>query len=124
MRSLRSGMMVGIVLLLTSCGGGSGSSLEENSGEPPRIPPAQEKARLEHQVEKHNRGASVTCSRADSATDLDLWDCKVEPKNKNNGAEVEVLGPGFDRQYEITECRTSPNQGYSQTPRGICAEIH
>jgi hypothetical protein len=124
MRLFGFGVILGMAILIAGCGGGSATSVEENSGEPPRIPPAQEKARLELQVEKHNEGASVACSQADSATDLDLWNCKVEPRNKSEGAEIEVLGPGFDRQYEITECRTSPNQRYSQTPIGVCKEIH
>ncbi len=74
MRLFGFGMIVGLAILIAGCGGGSATSLEENSGEPPRIPLAQEKSRLELQVEKHNEGASVTCSQADSATELDLWD--------------------------------------------------
>jgi hypothetical protein len=124
MRSFGFAMMVGIVLLLAGCGGGSATSVEYNSGNPPGISPAREKVRLEHQVVKRNDGASVACSQAESATEQHPWDCKVKPAGKSDTAEIEVLGPGFGGQYEITECRTSPNQRYSQTPKGICKGIH
>jgi hypothetical protein len=123
MRLLGFGVMVGMVILVAGCGGGSATSVEYNSGEPPQMPVPQEKARLEDQVEKRNVGASVICSRAHPATELDLWDCRVQPKNRIDVAEVEVLVPGFGGQYEVTECRSSPDQRYTQKPRGVCKEI-
>jgi hypothetical protein len=113
-----------MVILLAGCGGGSATSVGYNSGEPPETSLPHENGRLEHQLKKHNDGVSVACSRAESATELDPRDCKVEPRNKSDAAEIEVLGPRFGDQHEVTECRSSPNQRCSQMPRGVCEEIH
>jgi hypothetical protein len=111
-------------VLLAGCGGGSETTYTEvNSGVEPGISPARERARLEHQVEKRNDGAKVACFREESATELNPWECKVRPVGQADTAEIEVLGPGFAGQYKIAECRTSPDQGYSQEPRGVCKQI-
>ena len=123
--AMRSALAVTLLAALTlvGCGGGSETTVEVNSGHEPEVPTAREKSRLERQVEKRNADASVTCSRAESTTELNLWDCKVRPTKEPDIAEIEVLGPGFAGQYEITECRTSPDQSYSQVRRGVCKKI-
>lgn len=112
------------VILLAGCGGRSEATVEVNSGEPPGMSPASEKAALLRQVKERNDDALVACSVAGSSAHDNLWDCKVTPAGKNASAEIEVMGVGYGGLYEITECRLSPHQAYSQMPRGVCKEVH
>jgi hypothetical protein len=122
MRSLALGLLAAI--LIAGCGGGTETAVEVNSGEPPGISPGRQQALLARQIEKRNDPASLACSPAESATDLDLWGCKITPTgDSGQTAEVEVLLAGPNGQYEITECRWGPGR-HSDGLRRVCQEIH
>jgi hypothetical protein len=112
-------------LALAACGGGSISTVEESSGYPPVA--SNLKGLVEQQIRKENDVSSVDCREAPKpAVGLSslIWDCAVTTEPSGRPVEIEILSGVSDGRYEMLECRTSPNQPYRQTPRGVCRDIH
>jgi hypothetical protein len=121
---LRASSVALLLVILAGCGGGSNSTEEVDSGVPPK--PTNEKPRLERRVARANGADSVRCEPAESATELDLWDCQVRlNKYEPVRADIEVLVQGAEVKYSITECATkSTNKYASEPPDDICPLIH
>jgi hypothetical protein len=100
------------------------STPEVNSGAPPGV--ANLKGLVERQIRKENDVSSVDCRKAPKpAVGLGslIWDCTITTAPTGKQLEIEILGSVSDGRYELLECRTSPDQPYRQTPRGICRDI-
>jgi hypothetical protein len=124
-RSVRKALVTGTVLLaLAPAGCGRGSDpVETSSGAPPRD--SYLKADFEHRFQKQNDPSALKCEgppTVDVMAYEEEWNCSLTTAS---GKELEVVAlVGVTTgNYSILECRTSPDQKYSQTPRGVCKKI-
>jgi hypothetical protein len=122
---VRAALIIGVILVaptLTGCGSGSGSeSVEVNSAVPPYA--ANLKALVQRHVRANNEISAVDCERAPKpkvGLGQEVWKCDLTTASGNYNAEIEILVGVSNGGYSMLECRTSPRQRYSQTPRGIC----
>lgn len=124
---MRTALVMGTVLLalaLAGCGSGRDSeSVETSSGAPPRD--SYLKADFEHRFRMQNDPSSLRCEGApepDVMAYEEEWHCDLMTASGTK-LEVEALVAVTTGSYSILECRTSPDQEYSQAPRGPCKGI-
>ena len=109
---------------IAACGSAGPTTFEEvNSAVPPLI------TDLEGHLERHfrdaNRVSGLRCRQMrDLSISLTTWECFATTVPAGRRVEVDLLVNGSDGSYEIFECRTRPNQPYSQSPKGACKAIH
>jgi hypothetical protein len=109
---------------IAACGPAPPATVEEvNSAVPPLTTHLE--AHLEGHFEKANAVSDLRCRQTHTETpSLSLWECRATKVPDGRPFEVELLVNGADGSYEIAECRTGPEQPYSQEPRGVCKAIH
>jgi hypothetical protein len=123
---VRAALIIGVIFVaptLTGCGSGSGS-VEVNSAVPPYA--ASLKALVQRHVRANNEVSAVNCERAPKpkvGLGQEAWKCDLTTASGNHDAEIEILVGVSNGGYSMLECRTSPGQNYSQTPRGICENL-
>jgi predicted small lipoprotein YifL len=109
---------------VAACGSAGPTTFEEvNSAVPPLTPDLE--GHLERRFRDANKVTGLRCRqlRLESIA-LTTWECVGTTVPAGGHVEVDLLVNGFDGSYEIFECRTRPNQPYSQAPRGACKSIH
>jgi hypothetical protein len=122
---VRTALAIGAIfaaLLLAGCGGGS-DSVETSSGAPPRD--SYLKADFEHRFQKQNDPSALKCEGPpthDVMAYEEEWNCSLTTAGGKKLEVVALVGVTTG-DYSILECRTSPDQNYSQAPRGGCQEI-
>jgi hypothetical protein len=118
------------VSVLAGCGGGgSGSTEEINSGDPPGIPTKIERPLIERQIAKHNAVSLLDCHKATGKPDdstLNLWNCAIRLKKyENDTGEIQIVAGGGNGRYAISECTFATITPASEkSVPNICKLIH
>jgi predicted small lipoprotein YifL len=109
---------------IAACGSAGPTTFEEvNSGVPPLTNDL--KGHLERHFRDANRVTGLRCRQMRSESiAVTTWECVASTAPAGRRVEVDLVVDGTNGSYEIFECRTAPDQAYSQAPRGACRSIH
>jgi hypothetical protein len=111
--------------LIVGCGGGGPPSIEElNSAVPPFISDLQ--GHLEAHIRARNHVSAIRChvGKGEHGLGDAIYECRLTTEPTGAPVEVELLADVSSGSYSIAECRTGPDQPYSQAPVGACRRIH
>jgi hypothetical protein len=121
--------VVGLILAafaVTACGGGGQSeTVETSSGAPPRL--VNLKGTFEHNFRKRNDISALECEDSqepDVMAAEEVWDCHLVMARTDDRLEIEALVGVSTASYTVIDCRTSPDERYSQSRHGICKTVH